>query len=395
MSLCNPKSKILVAMALAILVSGCEWFKSQITVDELGERLQAILDDVVEGDEAIPSAALHVEIPRIGFSWEGAAGFADPEHKTNLTPQNPIRIASNTKTFVAVAVLRLYEQGQINLDGPIEKYLSADSVQILRNGGYDPEAITVRHLLTHTSGLYDYTASNEFAEQYEADVNHRWTRKEQLQGAMDWGDTYGAPGKVFHYSDTGYILLGEILEQVTGKSFASALRTLIGYEKIGLTSTWLETLEARPSSIPDRAHQYEGDFDTYSIDPSIDLYGGGGLVSTMGDLAKFTQATFTGRVFAKPGTLETMLSTIPAINEEPAPPKPTNGTYCMGIEVAEVEGMAVYINYGYWGTMAAYVPSLDLSFGATINQNEDNSKSRKSILHGTLKLAGKTIIQGN
>jgi D-alanyl-D-alanine carboxypeptidase len=183
---------------------------------------------------------------------------------------------------------------------------------------------------------------------------------------------------------------------VTGKSFASALRTLIGYEKIGLSSIWLETLEDEPSGIPDRAHQYEGDFDTYSIDPSIDLYGGGGLVSTMGDLAKFMQATFTGRVFAKPETLETMLSTFPANNEEPAPPeKPTNGTYCMGIEIAEVNGVTVYVNYGYWGTMAAYIPSLDLSFGATVNQSEGIRKSLKSILHGTLKLAGKTIIQGS
>jgi D-alanyl-D-alanine carboxypeptidase len=109
---------------------------------------------------------------------------------------------------------------------------------------------------------------------------------------MKGGKPYGAPGKVFSYSDTGYILLGEILERQTGGSMAAALRNLLGYQRLGLRSTWLETLESAPKGVLDRAHRYEGDHDTYTDDPSYDLYGGGGLASTVRDTALFMRALF-------------------------------------------------------------------------------------------------------
>jgi D-alanyl-D-alanine carboxypeptidase len=387
--------KVLIIVALVVLISGCDSMDSHKTVSEFSRQLQSVLDDIVSENEAVPGAALHLEIPRLGFSWSGAAGFADRTNKIKLTPQNPIRIASNTKTFVAAAILRLYEQNRIDLDSSIDKYLSASSIQILKEGGYNSDSNTGRHLLTHTSGLFDYTESNEYSERYEADVNHRWTQKEQLQGAMDWGDPYGTPGEAFHYSDTGYILLGEILEQVTGMPLATALRTLIGYKALGLTSTWLETMEPAPTGIPDRAHQYEGSFDTYTIDPSVDLYGGGGLASTIEDLARFMQAIFTGRVFSKSATIKTMLSTVPAkkANSTETPQSPKHGVYCMGVEITEIDGVTVYINYGYWGTMAAYIPSLDLAIGATVNQHEGTLELCNSIISSVLKILDKSGIE--
>ena len=385
--------KLSAFLFFIIFAAGCNLFDSRMNVEKLGSDLQSLLDEVVSENKTIPGAALHVEIPHLDFSWYGASGFADRANKIKLKPQNPVRIASNTKTFVAVAILKLCEQGQIDLDSSIRKYLSVESLQIISKDGYTPELMTVRHLLTHTSGLFNYTESKEFSERYEADVQHRWTRNEQLKGAMDWGEPYGSPGEIFHYSDTGYILLGEILEQVTGKSFGSALRTLLNYDGLGLTSTWLETLELSPPGILDRAHQYEGDFDTYAIDPSIDLYGGGGIVSTVGDLARFMQAVFTNCVFSNDETINTMLSTIPAKTENDAPPEnPTQGKYCMGIEVAEVNGKSVYINYGYWGTMAVYVLDLDFSFAATVNQHEAILKPLGSILSHVIELVDKIEI---
>lgn len=383
-------AKLSIIAAFATLVSGCNYFDSDKTEDKLGRELQTILDDIVEKNEAVPGAALYVEMHSLGFSWGGAAGFADLERKIQLTPQNPVRIASNTKTFVATAILRLYEEGLVDLDSSIDRYLSADSLLLLKKDGYRPEEIKIRHLLTHTGGLFDYAESKEYLERYEADVRHRWTRMEQIQGAMDWGDPYGAPGEAFHYSDTGYILLGEILERVSGEPLGSALRTLIGYEALGLASTWLETMENSPPDMPDRAHQYEGDFDTYAIDPSIDLYGGGGLVSTVGDLARFMEAVFTGRVFTEAATIETMLSTGPVENDgsESDGVHQLHGRYCMGIEVTEIDSVVVYQNFGYWGTLAAFVPSLDLSIGATINQHERDIELLNAILSRVLKMAG-------
>jgi len=78
--------------------------------------------------------------------------------------------------------------------------------------GYDPEAITIRHLLTHTSGLFDHGGAEEYTEAILSDLMHPWTRTEQLRGAVEWGDPHGKPGEVYTYADTGYILLGEIVD---------------------------------------------------------------------------------------------------------------------------------------------------------------------------------------
>src|SRR5204862_1252455 len=118
---------------------------------------------------------------------------------------------------------------------------------------------------------------------------------------------YAPPGKAFHYADTGYVLLGEIVERATGRPLGSAFRRLLGFGKLGLTRTYLESLEARPQAAHPRAHQYYQRIDATAFDPSFDLYGGGGLVSTVGDLARFYRALLHGQVFEKRATLRTML----------------------------------------------------------------------------------------
>jgi D-alanyl-D-alanine carboxypeptidase len=151
-----------------------------------------------------------------------------------------------------------------------------------------------------------------------------------------------------------------------------------------MSSTWWETLEPAPASVPDRAHQFFGDVDTTGFDPSFDLYGGGGLVSTVGDLARFYRALFTGSVFADPTTSATMLTTIdgvkalPDADDSALPP----GAYRMGVWVIELEGLATYRHTGFWGTLATYVPELDLTITATVNQNHG-----KVVLEGMVREA--------
>jgi CubicO group peptidase (beta-lactamase class C family) len=227
----------------------------------LEETLQALVDGVVEQNRTIPGTILHVETPRLGFSWSHAAGVVDRERGIPLTPQHPVRLASNMKTFVAAAILRLWEEGRLALDASLVDHLSSDFLQVLARDGYQPVAITIRHLLTHTSGLFDYGDSPAFGQKIEADPTHRWTRAEQLQSAMDWGEPYGPPGQVYRYSDTGYILLGDIVERTSGQPLAAALRELLEDAQLGLASTWLETLEPPPAGAKERAHQYLGDVD--------------------------------------------------------------------------------------------------------------------------------------
>jgi D-alanyl-D-alanine carboxypeptidase len=335
------------------------------------QALQRLVHAAVEENEAIHGAALHVDSPTLGLSWEGAAGLADPAAGTPMTPGHPVRIASNTKTYVAAALLRLWEKGRLDLDEPIAAHLPEEYVEALRGDGYRPGVITVRHLLTHTSGLFDHSDSERYEKAIVADPQHRWTRAEQVRGAVEWGDPLGGPGEIFSYSDTGYVLLGAVLERVDGRPVHEATRALLGFERLGLDSTWWETLEPRPQGVSERAHQFLGDLDVTDFDPSFDLYGGGGLAATVGDMAAFIRALFSGGVYENLSTADTMLTTVEGVGARPEgdraglPP----GAYRMGVWVAEVEGFVTYRHSGFWGTIATYVPELDLAVSATVNQN--------------------------
>ena len=367
---------LVVLTALGALCLGCS---NQCAEPDLGQQLQSVLEAEVQNNEAVRSAALYVDAPALGLSWEGAAGLADPEGGRPMTPETPARIASNTKTFIAAAVLRLAEEGKLGIDDPIADRLPEEYITMLEGDGYDTGAMTVRHLLTHTSGLFDHTGSDLFEEAIMADPFHRWTRTEQLRSAVDWGDPHGPPGEFYTYCDTGYVLLGAVIEHATGRPMAEAVRELLDYDHLGLSSTWWETLEPRPDGVADRAHQFFGDVDTYEFDPSYDLYGGGGLVSTVGDLARFYRALFTGAVYADPETSEIMLTTIdgaqalPGAGDRALPP----GAYRMGIWVTEVEGFTAYMHTGFFGTLAAYFPELDLALAVAVNQNQSGGA-----LHG-------------
>ncbi|MEJ2190002.1 MAG: serine hydrolase, partial [Acidobacteriota bacterium] len=352
-----------LTLTLALLASGCGRGTPQPEPPaDIGPDLQGLVDAAVADNEQVHAVALHVDTPLLGLSWQGAAGEADPETGTPMTAETPFQIASNTKTFIAASILRLWEDGRIGLDDPVAEHLLPETVEILTSDGYDLQAMTVRHLLTHTGGFFDYAHAEQYMERITADPAHRWTRKEQIESTVAWGDPLAPPGEVFNYSDTDYILLGEMLEQITGLSMPDAVRELVGYQKLGLDSTWFETLEPRPAEVPAPAHPFYGETDATAFDVSTDLYGGGGLFSTVGDMARFFRALFTGGVYLTPETTATMLTTVevppPAEGDQTSWLAP--GAYKMGVWVTEVDGFTAYRHTGFWGSSATYVPDLDL-----------------------------------
>jgi D-alanyl-D-alanine carboxypeptidase len=342
----------------------------------LRASIQSLLDSIVAARPEIPGVAVHVEAPRHCLSVSLASGVSDRQTGAKLSPDQPHRMASNTKTYVSAATLRLYEEGKIRLDAPISGLLSRESIETLRRGGYDPDVITVRHLLTHTSGIFDYAMSAPYQEAALGNPKKRWTRAEQVRFAVDHGQPYGAPGTVFKYSDTGYILLAEIIERLTGQSYAAAMRSLLGYAKNGWKATWLETLEPAPAGVLDRAHQYIGAMDTYAFDPSIDLYGGGGLVASPRDMAAFTRALFEGKVYRKKETLDVMLS---------QPSIPTERTYRYGIYSRNVGGVTAYGHTGFWNTFSFHIPDRDLTIAASLTQQEKAYDAGGALLAGIVE----------
>lgn len=343
-----------------------------MAVNGLQDRLQALADRDFEAWPQIPGRLLHVLAPGLGVDIEVAAGLADLATGDPLVPGSRFRIASVTKPFVAAATLRLVEDGRLSLDDALSSLLPGEYDELLRSGGYDTATITLRHLLTHTSGIYDFAAdaydpsiADGFTSNVYRDLGRRWTRSEQVAFAMSHGKPYGPPDAQFGYSDTGACLVGEVLERVTGLTMGGAIRELVGYERLGITHTWQETIEAEPADLPPLSHQYEGRYDVADMDASIDLYGGGGLMSTCRDLARFFWGLLRGEVFRQPSTLATMTTTLvdvplaDGVGEEDDP-----SSAAMFLYRAEVGGETWWGHEGFWGTIAYTCPARDVTIVA-------------------------------
>ena len=342
-------------------------------------RLAAATDAFAAAHPAYPGVVLAVVSPRL--RWTGSAGHPAFGARAVFDPRAGFRIASVTKTFTAASILRLVEEGRLGLDDPIAELLAPATVALLRSGGYDPHAIEVRHLLMHTSGLYDYASDTEFVEYVLTHGRHHWTRAEQVRFAMTHGKPYAPPGQAFHYADTGYVLLGEIVERTTGRPLGSAFRRLLGFGKLGLAGTYLESLEARPQAAHARAHQYYQRIDATGFDPSFDLYGGGGLVSTVDDLARFYRALLHGQVFEKRATLRAMLG-------KPNPRRIADlGMGIFSNRIGGRGGEDCWAHSGFWGTTVIHCPASDLTVALTVDQADNFDRPSQQFLATILRLA--------
>lgn len=322
----------------------------------IDQQLQKELEYIVSSKfDWVPGVSLSVYAPNDSIFWTGVAGVSDVATFANFTVDQPFRIASVTKTFTATAILRLYEDQKLDLDDPVDKYISDKHRLLMINGGYQPSKITIRHCLNHTSGLYDYIFGTEehpspFLSMIRAQPQKVWTRTEMIEGAMVWGTPLWEPGQGYSYGDTGYIILGEIIETVTGTNLGKALEETIGYEALGMSSTWLESVQPPKNELPLVSCYYRREDFTH-FDPSFDLFGGGGMVSTTADLCKFYYHLFNGKVFRKPETLSQMLSPSLLPDELQA--------YRFGINIYRIYGYNIFGHSGLWDTFVYYSPQHD------------------------------------
>lgn len=342
----------LAALSLSVAVQAA---------DQPAERPagQAALEQKLARQER--PTAIFVTGAGVDSSYGAAAGYADADRRIALTPETPLRIASNTKPFTAATVLRLWEKGLIDLDGPIAPLINPTLNALLVADGYDTGTITVRHLLSHSAGLYDHGGDPRFSATLFGQPDRQWTREALVRLSVSYADPQSAPGTEFRYSDTGYILLGDIVERITGKEIGTAVRDELGLDGLGLTSTWWEIMEEAPAGAPARARQFIAEKEATDIHASMDLYGGGGLVMSARDLALFTAALFEGRIFERAETLEEMLR----------PGRHKGGdTYRLGMFAKTTSGQTLYWHSGFWGTIAYYSPANRRAVaGVTTNQD--------------------------
>ena len=340
-------------------------FSGNPTVD-----LQNILEDGYNESNNIVGISLAVKSPDLDIDYVGSVGY-DGLDKTNaLKAEQPFRIASLTKVFVAAAIMRLYEKQLLSLNDPISKFISKEHVELLRSGGYDPDKITVRQCLNHTSGLYDYAEGGpEYIEEAAKNPSKRWTRTEQIQFAMDYGKPYALPGQEEHYSDTGYILLGEVIEKQSQSGLAEGLRELLKFDELGMTTTYLESLEEQPKGLLPNVKRYLENTDVSTWDNSMDLYGGGGLVSNTHDLTIFLQALFNGKIFDNEETLAIMLLENEYEGTDQELPAQRLGFTSM---VGKKSKLVAFLHTGFWSTVFMHIPAYNTSIALNNTKDGDS-----------------------
>jgi D-alanyl-D-alanine carboxypeptidase len=254
-----------------------------------------------------PAALVYVRTPTAARA--GVAGYADRSTHTPMRVADRWRIASLTKAFVSTVVLQLEAEGKLDIDDPVEKFLPG----VVPNGS----AITLRELMNHTSGLFNYT--DAFVDDPIADFTRTWSPSELLALAFTHPPNF-APGTNWSYSNTNYIVLGLVVEAVTGKALGEQLQDRI-FAPLGLAST---SFPLTIDLAPDFVHGYLKLPGAPLLDVSPALgpssgWAAGGIVSNARDVTLFYRGLLTGKL-------------LPAAQlHEMETPSQVAGTYGLGI----------------------------------------------------------------
>jgi D-alanyl-D-alanine carboxypeptidase len=314
--------------------------------------VRAVVDDIVA--DGAPGAMVYAQDRR--GRWSVASGTAELGTDRPIRPRDRVRVASNTKMFVAAVVLQLVGEGEVELDAPVERYVPG----LVRGNGYDGTRITVRQLLQHTSGMADYVAD----VLADPDANtHPWRPEELVALGLSHPPRF-APGAGWAYSNTGYIVLGMVVEAVTGNDLGDEITGRL-IRPLGLGSTTYP--EAGDTRIQGRhAHGYyafpgQPVTDITELEPSL-AGAAGSLISTGPDLTRFVRALLSGKV-VRPGLLREMRTTVPGAG------------YAYGLGIGELPLPCGGSAWGHGGNL----PGFDTFTAAT-----DDGRSVFVVVNGRL-----------
>lgn len=276
----------------------------------------------------MPAALIGIWDDR-GRSFVRAFGYADLQHRVPLTPADHFRIGSNTKTFVIAVLLQLVGENKLRLDDPLSRFALGVAIP---NAAH----ITVRELCNMRSGLFEaydtpqFTALNwKVPANYDPRTLVRWAVQQK---------PYFAPGKGYHYSNTNYLLLGLIIEDLTHDTIGDQIRKRL-LLPFGLTQTSFPTTEAMPEPWArgytlDKARNWE---DVSNTVPVAFMWSAGAMISDMNDIRRWIKLYATGKA-AGSATYRDLIDCIPFL-----------GNTSFGLGITCSEGW-----YGYTGALPGY-----------------------------------------
>lgn len=324
---------ISLLLLTASTLTGWAQSASQVSRDDQKEtfieKADSLLHRTIELQEHVGiTAGVYIQDQ---LSWTNGAGVLNLKSQDAAGPDMIHRIASISKSMTAVAVLQLYEQGKLELDVPIQSYVP----EFPKKTEGD---ITVRHLLTHTSGIGHYKGMLDGISFKEYPTLLDAMKKFQQR------DLKGKPGDIYQYTTYGYVVLGVVIEKVSGMSYEAYMKQHI-WEPAGMLHTSKESKE--DFALANKSSLYRiTDKGKIKKDPRTNLSvktPGGGLQSTAGDLLRFGQALIDHRLL-KPETMELMLVD-PGIREEGNP-------YAMGWFIYQKDTNEKVLLIGHSGSQA-------------------------------------------
>jgi len=354
---------------------------------KLESQLQEKLDEFVK-EKGFPGATLAIVMKdgtRIGL----ASGVEDTATKKKMTPQSLMFCGSTGKTFVSAVALHLVSKDKIKLDDLAKKHFSEDEwFMKLPNAN----SMTIRSLMNHTSGLPRYVFSEEFiADLKEAPLKSR--SPEDGLAYLHGLDPTHEVGKGWGYSDSNYLVLGLIIEKVTGKTFYDVAKELLlkPHElshTIPSTQPKLPGLiqghigSANPFQLPKMTVKNE----TYCLNPEFE-WCGGGFVTNSVDLAAWMHALHSGKVLDK----EVYKELIQPVDFRSG--RPAKAGYGLGSFVWQTRNDGLY--YGHAGLMPGYLTQIEYSanhgFAVALQTNTDEGMGRG--LHQFVQEVAKILVK--
>lgn len=329
---------------------------------DIQQELRAGLEEL-RSQAKYPGVTAAVALPD-GRVLEAAAGWADEDGHVPLKTSDRMLAGSVGKTFVAAALLQAVDEGALDLDAKIERWIGDEPwFERIPNA----RDLTLRLLLNHRSGLPDHTDSAAFARALRTNLDKTWTPVELMSFIFDAAPIFPA-GQQFSYADTNYVLAGLVFEAATGRGLFSEIDRRI-LKPFGLDHTVTSESRSLEDVVP-------GLLDPHSplkitgvsvrngrlVYDAQAEYAGGGIISTSGDLARWAKLLWEGQVFSR-RQLDEMLAGKPA--EEDA-------EYGFATAIVSTNAGPAYLHDGWipgYQTVILYLPSRGVAGALQVNSD--------------------------
>ncbi|MFF2051348.1 serine hydrolase domain-containing protein [Leifsonia sp. NPDC058194] len=335
---------------------------------------QSALEDALR-TTGIPGGA--ITVTHGDATWTGVAGLADVATGREVTADDRFSFRSITKSYTVTAILQLVDEGRLSLDDPVSKYV---------DGVPEGDRITLRELARMRSGLPNYSATPAFQDALRIDLTRDWTDAEILQAAFSEPNDF-APDARYEYSNTNTILLGEVLQKVTGRPWYEVVQESILTPR-GLSTTTYPDSDPIPSPL---AEPYQGggegqDPELLPAIPANSLSAAGGFAGTIRDLGRWARILGTGELLdeatAAQRTSDAALS--PTTDD---PNSPFYDAYGMGM--GEIDGWIGHTGNGLgYQALAMYDPATGDSVAIVMNGTGDDHDAPAHLLQKLLPALG-------